>query len=69
MRNIVKNEKHSKLEIMLANKFKQELVALKSAVNEASKVRDYQQWVEESTKTINQINARIRATNKKWGSK
>ena len=54
----------TKREIMTANRFKQELLLIKKAIEEADKIRKYQDWKEAVDKRIDQINAAIRATNK-----
>lgn len=55
--------KPTKREIMTANRFKRELLAIKKSIEDADKIRKYQDWKDAVDERIKVINAAIRATN------
>ena len=53
-----------KREILTSNLSKIKLVEMRQQIEQAQKLRDYDEWVKRTNEAIAEINRRIRATNR-----
>lgn len=56
--------KPRRAEVLTSNLYKAKLVELRQQIEQAQKLRDYNEWVARTNAAIAEINRRIRATNR-----